>query len=89
LKFWGLLVLGAATVLLLIGGQALPPLRSLDSPISQRLDRYFIANAIPDTATPNIVSAILADYRSYDTFGETTVVFAAGLSCYLLLRRQL
>jgi multicomponent Na+:H+ antiporter subunit B len=89
LKTWGLIVLGAATALLLISGQALPPIGSLDSPISQRLDSYFIANAIPDTATPNIVSAILADYRSYDTLGETTVVFAAGLSCYLLLRRQL
>jgi len=48
-----------------------------------------VRNAIRDMDTPNIVSAILADYRGYDTFGETTVVFAAGLACYLLLRRPL
>jgi len=28
---------------------------------------------------PNVVSAVLASYRGYDTFGETVVVFVAGL----------
>ncbi|MCP4369674.1 MAG: sodium:proton antiporter, partial [Deltaproteobacteria bacterium] len=38
--------------------------------------------------TPNIVTAVLADYRGYDTLGETTVIFSAGMACILLLRRR-
>lgn len=65
----------------------LPPLRAPDNPVAGPVEAYYISRALRDTATPNLVTAILADYRSYDTFGEMTVIFAAGLSCYLLLRR--
>jgi multicomponent Na+:H+ antiporter subunit B len=74
--------------LLLIGAMfTLPPLRSPTNPVAGPVEAYYVSHALQDTATPNLVTAILADYRSYDTFGETTVVFAAGLACYLLLRR--
>ena len=36
---------------------------------------------------PNIVTAILADFRSYDTLGETFVIFTAGLAVLLVLQR--
>lgn len=35
---------------------------------------------------PNIVTAVLADYRGYDTMFETTVIFGAGVVCFFLLR---
>jgi multicomponent Na+:H+ antiporter subunit B len=34
------------------------------------------------------VTAVLSDYRGYDTLGETTVIFTAGIGVLLLLRRQ-
>ncbi len=34
---------------------------------------------------PNIVTAVLASYRGYDTFGETVVIFMAGIGVLLLL----
>ena len=34
---------------------------------------------------PNIVTAVLGSYRGYDTFGETTVIFAATVGVLLLL----
>ena len=34
---------------------------------------------------PNVVTAILASYRGYDTLGETVVVLTAGLGVILLL----
>lgn len=49
---------------------------------------YYIENAYKDTHTPNMVTAILADYRGYDTLGEETVILTAGLICFLLLRRE-
>lgn len=34
---------------------------------------------------PNTVSAVLASYRGYDTLGETTVIFTAGIGVLMLL----
>lgn len=56
------------------------------APASRHLSPYFIEQALSDTAVPNIVTAVLADYRGYDTMFETTVIFAAGLACFFLLR---
>lgn len=39
-----------------------------------------------ETSVPNIVTAVLADYRGYDTMFETAVIFAAGVACFLILR---
>jgi multicomponent Na+:H+ antiporter subunit B len=49
---------------------------------------YYIKNAKKDAGTDNMVTVILADYRGYDTLGEETVIFTAGLVCLLLLRRR-
>ena len=35
---------------------------------------------------PNIITAVLASYRGYDTLGETVVIFTAGIGVLLLLR---
>lgn len=37
--------------------------------------------------TPNMVTAGLADYRGYDTLGETVVIFTAAVGVAALLRR--
>jgi multicomponent Na+:H+ antiporter subunit B len=88
LKYTTIIPLVALGILLVLAASSLPPLRAPDNPIAERLEPYFVENSIEQTATPNLVTSILADYRGYDTFGETTVVFAAGLSCFLLLRRR-
>lgn len=57
------------------------------SPASTHVSPVYIQEAYKKTATPNIVTAVLADYRSYDTLGETVVIFTAGVVCMMLLRR--
>ena len=37
---------------------------------------------------PNTVTSLLAAYRSFDTMFETAVIFVAGVSLLLLLRRR-
>ena len=49
---------------------------------------HYIQHAHEDAHTPNMVTVTLADYRGYDTMGETTVIFTAGIICFLLLRRK-
>ena len=36
---------------------------------------------------PNVVTAVLASYRGYDTLGEVTVIFTAGIGVLLLIGR--
>jgi hypothetical protein len=48
----------------------------------------WIEKGLKETAVPNMVTYGLADYRGYDTLGETTVIFTAGVSVILLLRRR-
>jgi multicomponent Na+:H+ antiporter subunit B len=38
-----------------------------------------------DIGVPNLVTAILASYRGYDTWGETAVIFTACVGVMLLL----
>ncbi|MEA2014895.1 MAG: hydrogen gas-evolving membrane-bound hydrogenase subunit E [Thermodesulfobacteriota bacterium] len=59
-----------------------------DSPASLHVSPRYIKNTEMETATPNMVTSVLADYRGYDTLGETTVIFTAGMACILLLRRR-
>ena len=41
-----------------------------------------------ETHVPNMVTYGLVDYKGYDTLGETAVIFTAGMSVILLLRRR-
>lgn len=63
-----------------------PDLGDPQSPASTHVSPYYIEHTLSDTSVPNIVTAILADYRGYDTLFETAVIFSAGLACFFLLR---
>jgi multicomponent Na+:H+ antiporter subunit B len=58
-----------------------------NSPANSHVSPRYIEQAYHETEVPNMVTAVLADYRGFDTFGETAVVFTAGICCLLLLRR--
>ena len=57
-----------------------------NSAASTHLSPHFIEKTMQETSVPNIVTAVLADYRGYDTMFETAVIFTAGLACFFLLR---
>ena len=77
------LVLGS---LLLYVALECPEFGDPGAPASLHVSPYYIENSMADTAVPNIVTAILADYRGFDTLFETSVIFTAGLACFFLLR---
>lgn len=88
MKLTGLLTVLVCGVILVVYAMDFPDFGALDSPASTHLSPYYIENVMDDSNVPNIVSAVLADYRGYDTMFETTVVFTAGLACFFLLRRR-
>jgi len=67
------------------GALALPPFGAADSPIHRHVVPRYVERSLEETNVPNLVSSILADYRGYDTLGETTVIFAAGIGVLALL----
>lgn len=77
-------VLGA---LLLYAASDLPEFGDPNSPASI-ISSTYLEQSYQDTHTPNVVTSVLMDYRSLDTMIETVVIFAAGIACALLLKRQ-
>ena len=83
------LATAAATAVILIWGTYdLPAFGLADAPIHKHVAPYYIEQSMPQMGVPNIVTTVLANFRSFDTLGETTVVFTAGIGVMLLLRRR-
>ena len=55
------------------------------SPANSYMGEVYIDRTAKEIAVPNIVTAVLASYRGFDTLGETMVIFTAGLGVILLL----
>jgi multicomponent Na+:H+ antiporter subunit B len=73
---------------LLYGIDALPDFGDPAAPPMRHVAPEYIAGSVPDILTPNVVTAVLADYRAFDTMIETAVVLTAALACLLVLRRR-
>ena len=74
---------GAALVWATIG---LSPFGTPDNVIHTHVAPKYLADSLKETMVPNVVTSTLADYRGYDTLGETTVIFTAGIGVMLLLK---
>lgn len=83
--------LGALIVVCLAGAAMLwaigdmPALGDGNSPANAYVGTDYLAKTAEEVQIPNVVTAVLASYRGYDTFGEAVVIFAAGLGVLLLL----
>lgn len=47
----------------------------------------YLAGSLKETGAPNVVTAVLLDYRGYDTLGEATVLFSAIIGALAILRK--
>lgn len=80
--------LPALALLLLYGAGDLPAFGDPASPASTHVSPTYIADSLDQTRTPNLVTAVLMDYRALDTLVETMVIFTAGIACVLILRNK-
>jgi multicomponent Na+:H+ antiporter subunit B len=80
--------LGVLGFLLLFGSADLPVVGDPESLPNKHVSSTYLRKSLEETDTPNVVTAVLADYRSFDTLGETAVIFTAGVACWMLLRRR-
>ncbi|MEQ1782054.1 MAG: DUF4040 domain-containing protein [Hyphomonadaceae bacterium] len=55
------------------------------SPANAYVGRAYLEAAPGKTGAANVVTAVLASYRGFDTLGEAVVIFAAGIGVALML----
>lgn len=73
---------------LVYGSLGLPAFSDPQAPIHTHVVPRYLKDGPRETGVPNVVTAVLASYRGYDTLGETVVVFTAGAGVIALLRRR-
>ena len=81
-------IMGLFLALMLYATSGLPNRGDPQAPANVHVSPFYIEHSLEDLKTPNVVTAVLADYRGYDTLGETIVIFTAGLACILVLMRR-
>ena len=80
-----LLVCVATGVMLIYASVDLPAFGDPNSPVNTGVGYTQMQINWADTGIPNVVTSVLASYRGFDTLGETSVVFVAGIAVALLL----
>lgn len=80
-----LFIVVAAAGVLVYGIKDVPPFGDANAPAHKYIVPEYIAGTKDVIGIPNVVSAVLASYRGFDTLGETGVIFTAGVGVLLLL----
>ena len=78
-----LVIVGA----LVYGTLGLPAFSDPHAPFHTHVVPRYLQQGPIETGVPNVVTAVLASYRGYDTLGEVIVVFTGGIGIIALLRR--
>ena len=87
MKLISLIPVVAVGGLLLFAAKDFPEWGDSASPASTSpVSSHFIQSTGVDTEVPNMVTAVLADYRGFDTMFETVVVFIAGMAVLAILK---
>ena len=81
----GLFIVVLTGAALIYGTADFPRMGDPNSAVHLNLAPEFIQLTQEKIDIPNVVTAVLASFRGYDTFGETVVVFSAGVAVLLLL----
>lgn len=74
-----------AGIALLFAIPDLPVYGDPNSPANAYVGAAYLERTPNEISVPNVVTAVLASYRGYDTFGEVVVIFTAALGVILLL----
>ena len=76
----------ALIVVLVVTVSYLPPVGDPSNPAHNEVVDKYIEDGMQDTGAVNIVAGMILDYRAFDTFGESNVLFIATVVVMLLMR---
>ena len=72
---------------LIYGTLDMPNYGDAKAPIHQHVAPRYLNQSAQEIGLPNVVTSILASYRSYDTLGETFVIFTAAMGVLAIIGR--
>ena len=64
----------------------LPQVGNAANPDNNEVSERYITQGLQETGAVNIVTGMILDYRAFDTFGESNVLFIATITVFILLR---
>ncbi len=82
------ILLIVAVIMPFLAFDILPVIGDPQSAPNTHVSDYYIEHAIEECNSPNMVTAVIVDYRAFDTMFETTVMFLAGLSVVIILANR-
>ena len=74
-----------ATLLLTVS--YMPPYGQASNPANNEVTERYIEKGMEETGAVNIVAGVILDYRAFDTFGESCVLFVAACSVMMLMKK--
>ncbi|MCI9491294.1 MAG: hypothetical protein HFG97_15115 [Dorea sp.] len=74
----------ALIALLVYAVSYLPPVGETGNPANNEVPERYITKGLEETGAVNIVTGMILNYRAFDTFGESTVLFVAT-GCVMLI----
>ena len=83
-----LLAAFATGCVLIYGTMDLPRFGDPFAPAHRHVIPRYLEESGEEIGVPNVVTSVLASYRGYDTLGEVTVIFTAGVGVMLLIGRH-
>lgn len=74
--------------LLLYTVSCLPQIGNASNPANNEVPKRYIESGLQETGAVNIVTGMILDYRAFDTFGESNVLFIATITVLILLHQK-
>ena len=73
---------------LLLTALTIPPFADAENPVNNEVVEHYVGSAEEETGAENVIAGMILNYRGFDTFGESTVLFVAVCCVMLLLWRD-
>jgi len=83
-----MLVVGASLLILAAFFGVIAMTFSFGSPKMTDMDDYFLRHGQEQTGSNNECTAVVFDFRGFDTLGESTVLFCAIIGVALMFRKM-
>lgn len=82
-------MVGAVLVLiLLIAVLHMPQFGREENPTNNEVPEYYLEHAVEETGAENVVTAMILNYRGFDTLGESCVLFLSVVCVTILLQQD-
>ncbi len=84
-----LLVAVLAGYMIMVTVAEMPPYGMPNNPSRNEVTERYIDDSLEETGVLNMITAIILDYRAYDTMFETIVLFTAVVAVLITLKTDL